>query len=159
MQSASLNRFSAPTAAFVHLRPILPCWGSELTRHPPSHKFSHAYVAWNDFFDCVQACSRPVHQDACGGKWLITQKLRYNLHKVTQRSSWSVFVIKGKVVHFEALTSKLNCQQTSSGFSHNSNKFSIYHLVSLPLQEEEFHCAALLMYVAFDWVNVIFDFW
>jgi hypothetical protein len=96
-------------------------------------------------------------QDASGEKWFITEKLRYDLRKATQRWSRPVFAIKEKVTRFEALALTLDCHQTDSGFSENSTKFSIYHLVSLPLQVENFHHTSLLMLVHFDWVNAVCD--
>jgi hypothetical protein len=57
------------------------------------------------------------------------------------------------------LTLLLNSDKTDSAFSKTSRKFSICCLLSLPLQEEEFHCVSLLMLVRLDWINVFYDFW
>jgi hypothetical protein len=80
----------------------------------------------------------------------MTEKQRHDLRKVTQRSSWPVFIIKGKVARFEALAPTLNCRQTDNGFSQNSTTFFISRHVSLPLQEVEFHYASMLILIDFD---------
>jgi hypothetical protein len=119
-------------------------------RHPASRKLSHVRVACNNPFDRVRAFGMTVRQDACGEKWFITEKPRYDLRKVTQLSFWPVFVIKRKVARFETLAATLTCHQTDSGFSEDSTKISVCRLISPPLQEEEFHHASLLMLVLFD---------
>jgi hypothetical protein len=67
---------------------------------------------------------------------VITEKLRSDLRKVTPQSPWPICVIKGKIARFEALAAALSYRQTDSGISKNSIDFSVYCLVSLPLQEE-----------------------
>jgi hypothetical protein len=95
---------------------------------------------------------------ARGQKWFITEKLRYYLCKVTQRSSWPVFVTEGKIARFEALAPALNYRQTDSGFSEDSTKFSMHRLGSLPVQEEAFYHSSLVVLAHFDWVNVFLTF-
>jgi hypothetical protein len=72
----------------------------------------------------------------------ITDQQRYGLPKVIQRSSWPVFVTKGKAPDFEVLEPTLDCCQTDGDFSKNSTQVSIYRLISLPVQEEGFHHAS-----------------
>jgi hypothetical protein len=127
-------------------------------KHPPLRNFSHAQVVCNNLFDCVRACGQSLRQDASREKAFIMEKLRSNLRKVSQRSCLPVFVIKGKLAHFEALAAVLDCRQTDGGFSESSTKFSIYRLGSLPLQREEFHYVSLLMFVHFGCVHVFLTF-
>jgi hypothetical protein len=56
-------------------------------------------------------------------------------------------VTEGKIACFEALAPTLHCRRTESAFSENSAKFSVYRFIYLPLQEEEFHRASLLLMV------------
>jgi hypothetical protein len=59
---------------------------------------------------------------------------------------------------FEAPAPTPDRGETHSNFSKDSTKFSMYHFTSLPLQEERFCHASLLMILHFHPLKVHFDF-
>jgi hypothetical protein len=59
---------------------------------------------------------------------------------------------------FEAPAPALDRGETHSSFSKDSTKFPMYRFGSLPLHEEKFHHASLLMILHSDPLNVHFDF-
>jgi hypothetical protein len=64
--------------------------------------------------------------------------------------------MKGKTALVEAPTPTLDPAEISC-LSKNSRKFSTYRFVSLPLQEEAFHDASLLVFLHFLPSNIDFD--
>jgi hypothetical protein len=55
-----------------------------LSSYLSSCKFSHAHSACMNAFNCVRVRGTPLREDACGAKRIATEKLRYDLCKVTQ---------------------------------------------------------------------------
>jgi hypothetical protein len=85
-----------------------------------------------------RAWGKPLRQNAGGEKSFIMEKLRHDLHKASQPSSWPVSFVKKKVACLKALAPTPNYRQIDPGFSENSAKFSIHGIISPPLQKKNF---------------------
>jgi hypothetical protein len=126
-------------------------------RRPSSRQFSHAQVAGKDLFDCGRASSKPVREAACEEKSFITEKLKYDLRMVCQRSPGPAFIIKRNIIPVEALAPMSACRAANGSFFGNSTKFARCHLVPVAVQKEKFHHVYLFFLVHFDRITVLSD--